>query len=50
MFGNLASHGKKRRARHVNPPPGIQDGFSGSGVAGDEVRAVGVDFGVAWSA
>ncbi len=50
MSGNLAWHGKKRRARHVNPPPGIQDGFSASGVAGDEVRAVGVEFGVAWSA
>ena len=50
MFGNLASHGKRRRARHANPSPDIQDGFPVSGVVADEVRAVGVEFGVAWSA
>jgi hypothetical protein len=50
MFGNLASHGRRRRTRHVVASPDIQDGFSASGVVGDEVRAVGVECGIAWSA
>jgi hypothetical protein len=50
LFGNLARHGKRRCARNVNPSPGIQDGFPVSGVVGDGVRAVGMEFRVPWSA
>jgi hypothetical protein len=50
MFGNFASRGKRRCARNANPSPDIQDGFPVSRVVADEVRAVGVEFGVPRSA
>jgi hypothetical protein len=50
LFGNFALRGKRRCAGNVNPSPGIQDGFPVSGVLGDGVRAVGMEFDAPWSA